>query len=237
VGQAFTAVATDTTSLTKKPVRPRTSAPALPPEAPTEPDDQAADNEHSSDARKGERENKDSARVVFATELDGPLDTEEDEEDEEDEEEYEVKEIVDHKDEDGVSMVLVRWADSSIQDATWEAEADIQMGAAEALFDYWDSVEGGRGKCHVDDDGLPMYEIFAICGHRQVATPANKKRPVGRPSKRKRRKLIPTLSAKKFELSIQWLGWQEPTWEPEAEIKKSQPKLVSMYWEKVRQCA
>jgi hypothetical protein len=57
---------------------------------------------------------------------------------EDDGEEHEVVALLDHRMvENGSVDLLVHWAGKSTEQATWETEREIQFGAADLLYDYW----------------------------------------------------------------------------------------------------
>ncbi|KAF4414544.1 hypothetical protein CFRS1_v015144 [Colletotrichum fructicola] len=85
---------------------------------------------------------------------------------------------------------------------TWEPESSIQEDAEEALFAYWDTVEGGREGAMVD---INLWHVLKVEKHKQEATGTVK-------------------------LHVAWVGSHERTWEPEDQVLQNARELVDDYW-------
>ncbi|KAI1267818.1 hypothetical protein F5Y18DRAFT_376600 [Xylariaceae sp. FL1019] len=130
-----------------------------------------------------------------------------------DEEQHEIVKLLDHRmDKDGTVNLLVHWAGESKDDASWQDEAEIQNGGAEALYDYWKKV-GGRSRCLFENGrNREEYFMFRILGHEKT-----KNRP--------------------FKYRVQWVGYshepRDTTVELEKKVKDTAPELLPKYWNTV----
>ncbi|KAI0425629.1 hypothetical protein F5Y09DRAFT_321239 [Xylaria sp. FL1042] len=110
--------------------------------------------------------------------------------------------------------VLVQWVGEDAKDATWEAEEEIQQGAEEMLYEYWDA-QGGRTNALFRKPKHPppeIYFVFKILRHE-------KKNRGG------------------FQFEVQWVGHSaaraDTTMEAENKLKNIAPGLLDAYWESV----
>ncbi|WQF76580.1 Putative chromo/chromo shadow domain, Chromo-like domain superfamily, AT hook, DNA-binding protein [Colletotrichum destructivum] len=85
---------------------------------------------------------------------------------------------------------------------TWEPEQNIQEDAEEALFEYWDSVEGGRLGAMADKN---LWHVLRVEKH--------KKKPSGA-----------------IHLLICWVGTPDRSWEPESQVKVYAHQHLEDYW-------
>ncbi|TKW53840.1 hypothetical protein CTA1_7377, partial [Colletotrichum tanaceti] len=85
---------------------------------------------------------------------------------------------------------------------TWEPEQNIQEDAEEALFEYWDSVEGGRLGAMADKN---LWHVLRVEKH--------KKKPSGA-----------------IHLLICWVGTPDRSWEPESQVKVYAHQHLESYW-------
>ncbi|KAI8955303.1 hypothetical protein F4801DRAFT_323381 [Xylaria longipes] len=132
-------------------------------------------------------------------------------------EEHEIERLLKHRmagDRSGAVELLVQWANEGEQDATWEAEEEIQQNAAEILYEYW-KAQGGRINAlfHKPKNAPPeTYHVFKVLRHE-------KKNRGG------------------FQFEVQWVGHPathgETTMEAETKLKNTAPKLLQEYWESV----
>ncbi|RYP03283.1 hypothetical protein DL764_005245 [Monosporascus ibericus] len=130
-------------------------------------------------------------------------------------EEHEVKAILDHRTgegERGAIELLVHWVGETKEEATWEAEEEIQKGAAETLYDYWNS-KGGRGRALFNELQLPEeYRVFKVLRHERRQRGG-------------------------FHLEVQWVGYSDSpvdtTWEAETKLKTVAPGPLEDYWDSV----
>ncbi|KAI0858433.1 hypothetical protein F4860DRAFT_526931 [Xylaria cubensis] len=133
-------------------------------------------------------------------------------------EEAEIKRLLKHRmasDKSGAVELLVQWEGESEQDATWEAEEEIQENAAETLYEYW-KAQGGRISAlfHKPKNAPPeTYHVFKVLRHER------KNRGGG------------------FQFEVQWVGHPathgETTMEAETKLKNIAPELLQEYWESV----
>ncbi|KAH7302971.1 hypothetical protein B0I35DRAFT_447419 [Stachybotrys elegans] len=127
-------------------------------------------------------------------------------------EEHEVVALLDHRMvEDGSVDLLVHWAGESAEQATWEPEREIQLGAADLLYNYWQNA-GGRTEVlfHTPRDAPPeVYHVFKVLHHE--------KQPL-----------------RGFKFQVQWVGYPaspaDITVEPEPKLKKIAPTALTEYW-------
>ncbi|KAI0454167.1 hypothetical protein F5B21DRAFT_258937 [Xylaria acuta] len=132
-------------------------------------------------------------------------------------EEHEIERLLKHRmagDRSGAVELLVQWVGEGEQDATWEAEEEIQQNAAEALYEYW-KAQGGRINAlfHKPRNApLETYYVFKVLRHE-------KKNRGG------------------FQFEVQWVGHPathgETTMEAETKLKNIAPELLQEYWESV----
>ncbi|KAI1750735.1 hypothetical protein F4782DRAFT_241276 [Xylaria castorea] len=132
-------------------------------------------------------------------------------------EEHEIESLIKHRmagDRSGAVELLVQWADEGKQDATWEAEEEIQQSAAETLYEYW-KAQGGRINAlfHKPKNApAEIYHVFKVLRHE-------KKNRGG------------------FQFEVQWVGHPathgETTMEAEIKLKNTAPELLQEYWESV----
>ena len=86
----------------------------------------------------------------------------EEDEEEDKREEHEIQKLIKHRmagDRSGAVELLVQWEGEGEQDATWEAEEEIQQGAEETLYEYWRS-QGGRISALFHKPKNPPPEIY-----------------------------------------------------------------------------
>lgn len=132
-------------------------------------------------------------------------------------EEHEIARLLKHRmtnDREGVVELLVQWVGESEQNATWEAEEEIQQGADDVLYEYW-KAQGGRVNAlfHKPKNSPPeVYHVFKILRHE-------KKNRGG------------------FQFEVQWIGHAatpgETSVEAEPKLKSIAPELLHEYWESV----
>ncbi|CCF42821.1 hypothetical protein CH063_02931 [Colletotrichum higginsianum] len=96
-------------------------------------------------------------------------------------------------------QMQVRWKND---EPTWEPEQNIQEDAEEALFEYWDSVEGGRLGAMADKN---LWHVLRVEKH--------KKKPSGA-----------------IHLLICWVGTPDRSWEPESQVKVYAHQHLEDYW-------
>ncbi|KAH7029757.1 uncharacterized protein B0I36DRAFT_326322 [Microdochium trichocladiopsis] len=123
----------------------------------------------------------------------------------------EVHALLDHKMlEDKSVDLLVHWQGESPESATWEPETEVQEGASELLFSYWEKA-GGRDRVLFKIES-EVYHVFRILNHE--------KKPQG-----------------SFMLEVQWVGYSatkgNTSWETEVKLKKIAPELLDAYWESI----
>ncbi|KAF6804401.1 chromo domain-containing protein, partial [Colletotrichum plurivorum] len=85
---------------------------------------------------------------------------------------------------------------------TWEPESNIQEDAEEALFAYWDAVEGGRIGAMADKN---LWHALKVEKHKQEANGSVK-------------------------LCVSWVGSPERSWEPEGQVLQYARQHVDDYW-------
>lgn len=127
-------------------------------------------------------------------------------------EEREVKGFLNHRlNEDGSVDLLVQWAGEPDSAATYEAEGELQEGAAETVYAYW-KAKGGRSESlfyNAKPEVPEVYHVFKILRHEKKGTI--------------------------FLFEVQWVGYPpsagNTTMEPEAKLKKTAPQLLDEYWE------
>ncbi|GAW17674.1 hypothetical protein ANO14919_071340 [Xylariales sp. No.14919] len=139
------------------------------------------------------------------------------EEDEDTREEHEIAKLLGHRmieDGSGAVELRVQWVGEGEQDATWEAEEEIQQGAEEVLYEYW-NAQGGRISAlfHQPKNAPPeIYHVFKVLRHE-------KKNRGG------------------FQFEVQWVGHSaaraDTTMEAEIKLKNIAPELLRQYWESV----
>ncbi|ORY61467.1 uncharacterized protein BCR38DRAFT_440273 [Pseudomassariella vexata] len=137
--------------------------------------------------------------------------------DELDEDVHEVKQLMRHRfDKNQTIEILVHWEGETEEEATWEPEDEIQRGAAETLYEYWNKL-GGRSEVlfnNKDGEDAPneVYYAFKILRHE-------KKKPGG------------------FQFEVQWIGYPDTpgntTMESETKLKSVALPLLEEYWESV----
>lgn len=96
-------------------------------------------------------------------------------------------------------QMQVRWKHDV---PSWEPESNIQEDAEEALFAYWDTVEGGRLGAMVDKN---LWHVLRVEKHKRKANG-------------------------KVELLVAWTGSPDRSWEPEEKINQVAKELVEDYW-------
>ncbi|TQN67031.1 Chromo domain-containing protein cec-3 [Colletotrichum shisoi] len=96
-------------------------------------------------------------------------------------------------------QMQVRWKND---EPTWEPEQNIQEDAEEALFEYWDSVKGGRLGAMTDKN---LWHVLKVEKH--------KKKPSGA-----------------IHLLICWVGTPDRSWEPESQVKVYAHQHLEDYW-------
>lgn len=131
--------------------------------------------------------------------------------------EHEIAKLLRHRmtnNRSGAIELLVQWVDESEQDATWEAEEEIQQGAEEVLYEYW-NTHGGRTSTlfHKPKNAPPeTYYVFKVLRHEKKSRGG-------------------------FQFEVQWVGYSaasaDTTTEPEPKLKNIAPKLLHEYWESV----
>ncbi|KAI1348510.1 hypothetical protein F5Y01DRAFT_292000 [Xylaria sp. FL0043] len=141
----------------------------------------------------------------------------EQEQEEDSREVHEIAKLIKHRmagDRSGAVELLVQWAGEDEKEATWEAEEEIQQGAEEMLYEYWDA-QGGRINAlfHKPENPPPeIYHVFKVLRHE--------KRNRGG-----------------FQFEVQWVGHSaaraDTTMEAEIKLKKVAPELLNAYWESV----
>lgn len=87
-------------------------------------------------------------------------------------------------------------------ESTWEPEQNIQEDAEEALFEYWDSVKGGRLGAMADKD---LWHVLRVEKHKQ--------KPNGT-----------------IHLLVYWIGSPDRSWEPESQVEQYARHHVENYW-------
>jgi hypothetical protein len=131
---------------------------------------------------------------------------------EDDGEEHEVVAPLDHRMvENGSVDILVHWAGKPAEQPTLEPEREIQLGAADLLYDYWQNA-GGRTEVlfHTPRDAPPaVYHVFKVLCHEKDPR-------------------------KGFNFQVQWVGYPaspaDITVEPEPKLKKIAPTALTEYW-------
>jgi hypothetical protein len=141
----------------------------------------------------------------------------EEERGEDDREEHEIAKLLEHRmagDRSGAVELLVQWVGEGEQDATWEAENEIQQGAEEILYEYW-KAQGGRINALFHKPKSPppeIYHVFKVLRHE-------KKNRGG------------------FQFEVQWVGHPatrgETSMETETKLRSVAPELLDEYWESV----
>ncbi|KAI0408513.1 hypothetical protein F4802DRAFT_550150 [Xylaria palmicola] len=132
-------------------------------------------------------------------------------------EEREIERLLKHRmagDRSGAVELLVQWAGEREQDATWEAEEELQENADVMLYEYW-RAQGGRVSAlfHKLKNPPPeVYHVFKVLRHER-------KNRGG------------------FQFEVQWVGHPpvhgETTMESETKLRGVAPKLLDKYWESV----
>ncbi|KAI0513307.1 hypothetical protein F5B22DRAFT_637246 [Xylaria bambusicola] len=113
-------------------------------------------------------------------------------------------------DQSGTVELLVHWVGESEGDVTWEAEEEIQRGAGEMLYTYWETQGGRQSVLFYKPENPPaeMYHVFNVLGHKM--------RRGG------------------FQFEVQWVGHSsephETTMESESKLQKIAPELLDKYW-------
>ncbi|KAI1177041.1 hypothetical protein F4777DRAFT_543523 [Nemania sp. FL0916] len=198
------------------------SAPPLPnPRPELEPDDEAPPQRRKGNRRARQAETvsaqqaQDEAPAVLApapapapAAVNQEMDTRE---------EREIAQLLEHRmshNQDGAVELLVLWANEGREDATWEAEEEIQKGAEEILYDYW-RAQGGRANAlfHRPKPQVPeIYHVFKVLRHERRNRGG-------------------------FQFEVQWVGHPatrgETTMEAETKLKNIAPGLLDEYWESV----
>ncbi|KAK1585429.1 uncharacterized protein LY79DRAFT_518728 [Colletotrichum navitas] len=87
-------------------------------------------------------------------------------------------------------------------DPTWEPEQTIQEDAEEALFAYWDSVEGGRLGAMADKN---LWHVLRVEKHKQKPSGA-------------------------IYFRVYWIGSPDRSWEPESQVEVYARQHVENYW-------
>ncbi|KAI6080109.1 hypothetical protein F4821DRAFT_277226 [Hypoxylon rubiginosum] len=132
-------------------------------------------------------------------------------------EEHKVHALLQHhmaQDDSGRVEFLVHWAGEGGDQATWEIEEEIQMGAEELLYAYWKAQGGRRNALFLIPKDAPdeVYHVYGILAHEKKTTGG-------------------------FELKVQWVGHpptdDETTMEPEYKLKKIAPEVLCQYWNSV----
>ncbi|KAI1735624.1 hypothetical protein F4680DRAFT_452709 [Xylaria scruposa] len=146
-----------------------------------------------------------------------PVPEEAEKEEEDTREELEIERLLKHRmagDKSGAVELLVQWEGEGGQDATWEAEEEIQENAAETLYEYW-KAQGGRISAlfHKPKNAPPeTYHVFKVLRHER-------KNRGG------------------FQFEVQWVGHPathgETTMEAETKLKNIAPERLQEYWESV----
>ncbi|KAI1810527.1 hypothetical protein GGS20DRAFT_567127 [Poronia punctata] len=138
-------------------------------------------------------------------------------EDNDDREVHEIAELLEYRMSGGRSgavELLVQWKGEAREDATWEAEAEIQQGAEEMLYEFW-RAQGGRISAlfHKPRNPPPeLYYVFKVLRHERSRRGG-------------------------FQFEVQWVGHPrtqgETTMETEAKLKSIAPQLLEEYWKSV----
>ncbi|KAJ2967418.1 hypothetical protein NUW58_g10458 [Xylaria curta] len=167
-------------------------------------------------SRKAKQKEIVSARQAGGEEKEKEEEKEEEEEEEEDAREvHEVARLLKHQmAENGIVKLLVQWVNEGEEDATWEAEEEIQQNAEEVLYEYW-KAQGGRVNAlfHQPRNApAETYHVFRVLRHE-------KKNRGG------------------FQFEVQWVGHPatrgETSMEAEPKLKNVAPELLQEYWESV----
>ncbi|KAI0843974.1 hypothetical protein F5Y00DRAFT_274700 [Daldinia vernicosa] len=161
------------------------------------------DNDHAEDDTKGkEKATEVSRKEQTLTEAD-------------EHEEQEIQALLRHRmAQDGRVELLVHWVGESEDDATWEAEEEIQRGAEETLYAYWKAQGGRINALFIKPKNAPIeiYHVFKLLGHEKKARGG-------------------------FEFEVQWVGHPptrgETSFEAEAKLKKVAPDALDQYWKDV----
>ncbi|KAI1798903.1 hypothetical protein F4811DRAFT_546626 [Daldinia bambusicola] len=110
--------------------------------------------------------------------------------------------------------LLVHWVGESEDDATWEAEEEIQRGAEEALYAYWKAQGGRINALFIKPKNAPVetYHVYKLLGHEKKIRGG-------------------------FEFEVQWVGHPptrgETSFEAESKLKKIAPEILEQYWKDV----
>ncbi|KAI1821445.1 hypothetical protein F4861DRAFT_541928 [Xylaria intraflava] len=138
-------------------------------------------------------------------------------EDADEREEKEVVKILQHRmagDQSGAVELLVQWVGEGEDEATWEAENEIQQGADEILYEYW-KTQGGRINALFHKPRHPpseTYHVFKVLRHERNNRGG-------------------------FQFEVQWVGHPstrgETSMETETKLKNIAPKLLAAYWDSV----
>ncbi|OTA56635.1 hypothetical protein K449DRAFT_158879 [Hypoxylon sp. EC38] len=132
-------------------------------------------------------------------------------------EEHDVHALLQHRmaqDGSGRVELLVHWEGEKEEEATWEPEEEIQLGAAETLYAYWKAKGGRINALFIKPKNAPpeTYHVFKILRHEKKSRGG-------------------------FEFEVQWVGHPpkrgETSVEAEPKMKKIAPKAVEEYWESV----
>ncbi|KAF7514709.1 hypothetical protein G7054_g15075 [Neopestalotiopsis clavispora] len=117
--------------------------------------------------------------------------------------------------EPGRIMLQVQWPGwSGRPKITWEAEDEIQHGASELLFAYWEK-QGGRDAVLFPSDHPPYHEarywVFKILAHKR--------------------------HKKEFHFRVQWVGYPDgdasTTMEPEFKLKMIANEVLEEYFKEI----
>lgn len=132
-------------------------------------------------------------------------------------EEHEIAKLIKHRmasDKSGSVEILVQWVGEKEEDATWELEEEIQVGADEILYEYWKAQDGRiNALFHKPKNPPPeLYQVFKVLRHE-------KKNRGG------------------FQFEVQWVGHPptrgETSMESETKLRSTAPELLDEYWESV----
>ncbi|CAH0021621.1 unnamed protein product [Clonostachys rhizophaga] len=115
---------------------------------------------------------------------------------------WKFRKIINHRWSGNDIELQIHWDDPD--ETTWEPEKAIHRDAKSTLVSYWSRQPGGRPLNPHDPES---FTIFAFKGVR------------GGPKKQR-------------QILVEWVGWAKPTWEPEAVIKQTAPKLLKEYLQK-----
>ncbi|OTB10251.1 hypothetical protein K445DRAFT_323110 [Daldinia sp. EC12] len=130
-------------------------------------------------------------------------------------EEKEIQALLQHRMvQDSRVELLVHWAGESEDDATWEAEEEIQRGAEEMLYAYWKAQGGRITALFIKPKNAPLetYHVYKLLGHEKKIRGG-------------------------FEFEVQWVGHPptrgETSFEAETKLKKIAPEALEQYWKDV----